>query len=296
MKTNTALPLGFTLFYLGMWAVSPNIFQNLSDIFPLSSTILLIIFFASIFKVISSFFRHSKQDPLMAAKSLEKSHFTSAKEAEADQEIQQEIMEDRQQNRQIKKKSIKITKVEIRKLEDIEKYLLEMRDLVKKKGNSITQKESEQLSKTLRKIYQNETVLKQGLLLIQNHVRAYKKIHRKDIPQLEKRFKDSKDRKKIKIIQEEIIYQKKMLQALDFMNKYESKINDFIQTFNRLIFTSMEKLKSQYPNDALSYLNTAQNNLVQMKHVYEKQKNLEKYLIRCNKKTIKDLKKERKKI
>ncbi len=90
------------------------------------------------------------------------------------------------------------------------------------------------------------------------------------------------------------MYQKKMLQALDFLNQYESKINDFTQTFNRLIFTAMQKLKGQYSNDTLSYLHQAKKNLLEMKDIYiNKQRGLEQYLIKCNKKTIKDLKKEK---
>ena len=96
-----------------------------------------------------------------------------------------------------------------------------------------------------------------------------------------------------KTIEDEIIYQQKMLQALEFMKRYESKIVQFIDSFNRLVYGAMQKLKSHYPNDALSYLEQAYKGLFEMKHIYKKEREFEKYLLRLNKKTISKLKKEK---
>ena len=80
---------------------------------------------------------------------------------------------------------------------------------------------------------------------------------------------------------------------MDYLQKYEPKINEFTQSFNRIVYTAMQRVKSKYPNDALSYLEHARHSVVQMKHIYEKQKDLEKYLITVDKKIISDLKNEK---
>jgi hypothetical protein len=129
--------------------------------------------------------------------------------------------------------------------------------------------------------------------LIRRHVYDFETTHRKDISEIEKRLAETTDKKDRKLIQEELVYQKHMLEAMDFMQKYERKVLDFCQSFNKLLAAAMQKLKNHYRNDALSYLEHAHSGLQEMKRVYEKQKALEKYVLKLNKKTISDLKKEK---
>jgi len=84
-----------------------------------------------------------------------------------------------------------------------------------------------------------------------------------------------------------------MIQAVDFLDKYETKIQEFIQAFNRLVYAAMEKLKTTNPHDALSYLHASCQELEKMHSIYKHQKEIEDYLLKVNKKTIKDLKKEK---
>jgi len=165
--------------------------------------------------------------------------------------------------------------------------------VITEKGNTIDRQEIAQLTSTLRQIAKKEYLLKKSVELIKAHVNAYKAIHRKDIPELDKRLNQTHDKKQRKTIGEEVSYQKHMLQTLDFMEKYESKINDFTQSFNNLLSVAMQRLRSHYPNDALSYLENANTSLQSMKHIYNKQRDYEKYLLMLNKKTIKNLKKEK---
>jgi hypothetical protein len=293
VKVSNALSAGFALFYISLWAIIPNILDNINRIFPLLNFILIILFIASIIKVISSFFHHTRQSPLVAANALQETKFSTADEVENETEISKEIKDEKKEQKLLKRKTIKLTKTDIKTVKDIESCLEKMIKLIKEEGNSVDQNEIDQLIYYLRQIAKKEAVLKQGLILIQKHVRSYKRLHQKNIPELEKRLSQTKDKKKQKLIQEEIIYQKRMLQALDYLEKYEEKINSFTQSFNRIVYTAMQRVRSKYPNDALSYLERARHSVVHMKHIYEKQKDLEKYLITVDKKTISDLKNEK---
>ena len=289
MHLSNALPLGFALFYISLWAVSPNILHNIQNIFPPFNGILLILFMISIFRIISAFFKYSKKSPLESATDLRKTQVTTDEDIETDREIS----EDKKESRLLKKKTIKLTRLDLKTIEDIEDYLKQMIALIKEKGNTIDQQEIAQLTSALRQIAKKEDVLKKSMQVIKTHVNAYKAIHRKDIPELEKRLNQTHDKKQRKTIEEEVSYQKRMLQTLDFMQKYESKINEFTQSFNNLLSVAMQRLKSHYPNDALSYLENANTSLQNMKHIYNKQRDYEKYLLKLNKKTIRDLKKEK---
>ena len=289
MHLSNALPLGFALFYISLWAVSPNILHTIQNIFPPFNGILLILFMISIFRIISAFFKYSKKSPLESATDLRKTQVTTDEDIETDREIS----EDKKESRLLKKKTIKLTRLDLKTIEDIEDYLKQMIALIKEKGNTIDQQEIAQLTSALRQIAKKEDVLKKSMQVIKTHVNAYKAIHRKDIPELEKRLNQTHDKKQRKTIEEEVSYQKRMLQTLDFMQKYESKINEFTQSFNNLLSVAMQRLKSHYPNDALSYLENANTSLQSMKHIYNKQRDYEKYLLKLNKKTIRDLKKEK---
>ena len=291
LRLSTALPLGFALFYVSLWAVIPNILTTFRETFPPVNGILIILFVVSVFKVLAAFFSHSRRSPLKIAKAMGKPDFFTPNEE--DPEIEREEREEKKEVRLLKKRSMKLTKMEINTIEEIEEYLEQMIRVIKGKGNDIDQEEIAELFHALRQIAKKEGLLKHGLDLIKRHEKAYKNIHQRDVSELEKRFSGAKDKAEKKVIEEEIVYQKKMVEALEFMENYEKKIVDFTQSFNKLIYTGMQKLKGRYPSDAQDYLVEAHKSLTGMKQVYEKQKEIEKYLLKLNKKTIKDLKREK---
>jgi len=188
--------------------------------FPPANGILLILFIVSVFKIIAAFFLHSKKSPLGTAKDFQKTHVSSPDDAETDREQEEEEKE----TKLLKRKTMKLTKLEINTIDDIEGYLQQMIHSIKEKGIAIEQEEIAELTHTLRQIAQKENILKKGMMLITRHIHSYQALHRRDIPELEKRLAETTDKKARQTIEEEIYYQKRMLDALDFMQKYESKI------------------------------------------------------------------------
>ena len=88
-------------------------------------------------------------------------------------------------------------------------------------------------------------------------------------------------------------YQKKMLQAIDFMQQYETRLVDFIGSFNSQLSKAVQRLGGQYPRDSLIYLQNAYKNLQSTKHIYVKLAEFEKYLIKIEKRLISELKEEK---
>ena len=288
MKPWTALPIGYAIFYISLGAVSPNVLHNLADIFPLGNGILGFLFIASIIKTVMRFFSHSRA-PKEAA--IELSRIQPARIEEP--EIQREIREDKQERRMLKGKTAQVTKTEIKTIEDIEKVIRHLAGIIKSKAPNLDQDDVGHVVAMLREVSRKESILGRGKDLIRAHANAYKSLHKKDTSELEKRLRETSDRKKRGLIEEELTYQKRMIQAVDFLDKYEVKIQQFIESFNRLLYTAMQKLKTNNPHEALSYLNAAYQELEKMRSIYSHQKEIETYLLKVNKKTIKDLKKEK---
>ena len=77
------------------------------------------------------------------------------------------------------------------------------------------------------------------------------------------------------------------------MQQYEKPVLEFADAFNGLLGTSIEKLETGHPGEALSHLDFILKKLVQMKPVFEKQAEIEKYILKLNKRKVNDLKKEK---
>ena len=291
MPLHNALPFGFALFYISLWAVSPNIMHNIQEIFPPVNGILLILFIFSVVKLLFAFFRHTKTSGF-------KLPSTSGFKSNANpfsNEIDRELSDEERERAWIKGRTSKITHIEIKSLKHIEEYLLRIIKVIKDNGNMISREEISEVSKAITKIQKSEKILHKGIQRIGEHLTHYRSIEKRDVSELKKRLSQTKDKKKVKIIKDEILYHAKMLEAEQFMQQHENDIIRFVQTFNGHLSTAMQKLGDSYPGDALSILEQASGHLTSMKQIYKKQEEIENYLLKLNREIISDLKKEKKK-
>jgi hypothetical protein len=146
----------------------------------------------------------------------------------------------------------------------------------------------------LRAIQKDEYILLGGLITIRNHAKMYKLKHRKDISEIEDRLRKTRSPKQKKLLSEELTYQNKMLEALDYLDKYEARVFEFKKAFDKLLYMAIERLKAKNAGEALAYLKSAQMEISKIRFIYEKQMQLEHYLVKTNKKTIDSLKEEKK--
>jgi hypothetical protein len=114
----------------------------------------------------------------------------------------------------------------------ITSYIRRLAGIIKSKAPNLDQKDLGHITAMLREVSRKESILARGKDLIRAHANAYQSLHKKDIRELEKRLRETTDPKKRKLIEEELIYQRRMIQAVDFLDKYETKIQEFIQAFN----------------------------------------------------------------
>jgi hypothetical protein len=121
---------------------------------------------------------------------------------------------------------------------------------------------------------------------------------KQDIAELQKRLQEArtkKNKKQIKIINEEMIYQQRMIQSMTFLESNEQKINAFYKQFVEYMKASMMMIKGNPPvlERAVKYIKVAGYDLEKMKHLFKILKQIEKYLLKMDKKLIRDLKREK---
>jgi len=291
MKVSISLPLGFVLFYISIFALTPNLMTNIQDIFPLAKPIMAVLFAISLFRLITAFFRHSKPNLLKIGKTLEKNAILSKDEPE----INKEIEDDKKEKKLLKGKTLKLTKMEIRSVDDMENSLNHLIKLIKANDKNITKDETFQISQLLRQISQKENILLGSMPILKKHTEIYKKHHRKDIAELDKRLREAiNNPSQQNMIRQEIHHQKQMLETIDFIETYEKRIFEFTQQLNKTISKAIEKLKTVHPHECLEYLEFAKKELTSMKQIFNKEKQLENYIVSLSKKSVKNLEKEKK--
>jgi len=253
---------------------------------PILNGIFIVGFIYLLFQLLSKMFMHSKS-PRFVAKQMER--FENPEKGRIDKEIR----DDRREQKLIKRQTMKITNKEIQSIEDMEKYLEQVIDIVEKNGANLDEHQKSEVVSSLQKIGANEEILRKGMENIIRHLQAYEQHHKKDLNALKQQFDQAQNNKERKELENEIIYQQKMLEALEFMKAHENKITDFCRFFNTLISRAMQSLTEHKVNESLNFLLHAYNDLKKMKSIYEKQKQIEKYILKMDKRLMHDLKKER---
>ena len=290
MKVSISLPLGFVLFYISIFALTPNIMTNIQNIFPLAKPIMAILFAISLFRLITAFFRHSKPNLLNIGKEINNRPIPIKDEPE----INHEIKDDKKEEKLLKGKTIKLTKMEIRTVDDMENSLEQLIRLIRANDENISKDETYKISQILRQISQKENILLGSMPILKRQAEIYKTKHRKDLVELDKRLRAAiNNPQQQNMIRQEIHFQKQMIATIDFIETYENRIIEFTQNLNKTLSKAIEKLKTIHPHECLEYLEYAKKELSAMKHIFKKQKDLEKFVLKLSKKTIKDLKKEK---
>ena len=288
MAKTTAVSITYCVMFLSFFLLSPSLFDAIAESFPMVNLIFIILFLYMLGKPLFSIF--GNKNPLKTARKLQHANFSNNQ----DVEIDREVVGDKKEKKDVKKQVMPVTKKELRSVFDIDKLLTDIIKTINKKGTQLTNEDKKKISDDLKLINRNEAVLTQAMKFIRFHIEIYNRHHKRDLNEIRQRLNQTKSAKQKKILQEELHYQKIMLEVIAFMNKLESKEPDFIKSFNSLLFHAVNRIINNNIGEGLSYLQTAKSNLSKMGSIYRKQKDLEKYLLKNDKKLIENLKQENK--
>jgi hypothetical protein len=288
VKKSTALALTYCVMFMSFFLLSPSLFDTILQSVPWLAIVFVILFVYLIGKMLFGIF--GGKNPLKAAKKIEKMDFESADSVEMEKEAQEEKSE----IKDVKKKTVPATKKDLKSILDIEKLLFDIIKIIKFKKQQLDNEDRKIISDDLKRIHQSQNLLTKSMKVIREHLNAYFQHHKKDLNAIQARLNKASSPVQRQILEEEIVYQKKMIEIISFMDKVELKVLDFCKTFNSLIYKGISLIAKKNPEEALIYLQTAFNNLKNMTSIFQQQKKYEQYLIKLGKKTIKDLKIEKK--
>lgn len=278
VKTYNALPMGYTLFYISIWAVSPNIFHTIAEKFALVNTALFILFLVSVAKIIVAFFHHTR-DPNQAAKDLFRNKMHQRDEPQIDKEIEFEEKE----RKLIKTRTLKITKQELSSLDKIKHFLKDIAQILGDSGN-LTDLQKNHIAESLQRIAHIRQQFINGLNIIEKHIQNYKDGDQQKIIELKKRYHATKDSQKRKRIQKEHLYERKKLDIYDFWNNHKGKIHNLLTQFNSHIDIAVRFMQQNQPKEAINPIKSGLQILNTLHDVLAKLRGYEKYILKISRK------------
>jgi hypothetical protein len=275
--------LTYILLYILSWFQFPKIYYTLSDKnLGLINLALLILIVVAIFKVV----KFSKLSPSIA---MDLSG-TGALEPEIGREIEMQGKE----QRLIKKHAGKITKLEIRTIDDIAELLAEIHKIIKNHRNNLPKEEREKITGILKDILEKEAIFTKG---IQNLRKIFQRIGFADTGQLQEqkeRMVKAEGRNR-ELLKKEIAEEEEKLKIEKSILELEERLNQYMNSFNELLSQAMEHLRaSPYPFDSEPYLVRAKGVLKNIADTLIETKELEKKLIKFTRMEKELLKKEKK--
>ena len=218
---------------------------------------------------------------------------TGAYEPEITQEIGREIDLQGQEKRLIRNQAKKMTKIEIRTIEDIAELLIEIQQIIEKHKNNLPKEKLHRISHILKEILKKENIYKKSVL---NLRKIFQQIGVKDVKQLQeqKERKTKVDEKEGKIVKAEIVGEEEKIKLEKSIIEFEQKLERYMNSFNDCLNQAINHIRaSPYPYDAKPFLAKARMVLQDIAKILKEVKLFEDKLIKLTKEEKGILKKER---
>jgi hypothetical protein len=263
-----AFCLTYILFYILSWIQFPQFYHILAENnLGLVNLGLLILFIVSIFKLV----KFSKWSPKLGTTAKQQNPHSS--------EIDDEIGTQGIENGLVRKQAGKITKIEIRTIDDIAELLAKIQQIIETHRNNLPTSERDKISQILKEIMKKEEIFKKAL---HNLHKLFKRIRLVDVNEIEEQKKrmEKVDEKEKQILKAELVDEEEKLKIEKAIFAFEQNLNQNIDSFNKHLGMATEQLRTTpYPYDAMPSLSNSQLVLKQISDILKKIKALEERLI-----------------
>jgi hypothetical protein len=262
---------------------------------PLLNTIFYGAFFYLLGRLIFSIFRRHDAAGSISTGSriLDRIKSIPKHSIEEERQIEKEIHDDKVEDAEIKRKSIKLTKRELNGVDDMNADVNDMQRLIQQKGSNIDQDEIAQLKNRLRRLRNEGSTIVIKSNEQKRELNLFKLRHSKKLEEIRNKLSTIKNNNQRKPLLLQIDDHKKALSLIELLKELDIKIQNIKRSFDRMIFTAMQRIAQKNPSQANELLRESKRHLASLKTQIENQKRMEKGLIDINNKTIKDLKREK---
>ena len=289
---SAAFMLAYCITYVVAWVSSKDFFDKIADTIPIVNgilTILWVVFVIILMTRAISFAKSQGPDISRSSRLLDRVKTIIPKRKEQTREVEREIKDDKKEQKTIKKETVNLTDREIGNLKDMKADLYDMARLIRAKGDNMNRDEVGKLKFRLRRLANEEQVLRKGLELFPRQLKYIEIKHTKQRDEIRNRIQGVKDQDQRKALLAEITEHNQALRYLSNMNSLNEKTVETKREFDRCIYTGMKRINEGKPGETMSYLKQANNHLNRIASIYRSQRELEKQLIDLSKRIIKDL-------
>jgi hypothetical protein len=283
MQPRRAAYITYILLYILSWVRFPQIYHALANKnLGLLNLALLILFFVAVYKTVR--LPKSVKD-LASGVETANSRFVP--------EIERGIDAQGKEQRLIKKGGLKNTKVEIKTIDDIEKALSEIQNIVQQHQNNIPREERERMALILREMAKKEDIFVGSVRHVQELIRRSGTLDEAQIKALRDRVTKVSGNEQ-EMINAEIAREEEKLRIESAVLELGQRLEQDMGSFNGLVRQAMECVRAAaYPYDAKPYLSNAESVLRTISRILKEVKKLERKLVRLTKAEKRLLKEER---
>ena len=274
--------LTYILVYILSWVKFPGFYEALAESnLGLFNLLLLIVFFIAVFNVFKPgrLFSFSKGDMVS--------------NGPVAREINREIGVENQEKDLVGEDAEKMTRIEIRTVEDIEKALSEIEGIIEANRNSLSREKRGKIAKILNQISKDENIFRVRIRSIQKLFQRLDVMDAHHYQELKERLASATGKEK-KLLADELQGQEEKLRLEKSIFEIETKLGQGLNSLHQFLSAAVDRFKrSPYPYDAKGPLSQARAVLNDILALIKEAKALEDKLVGLVKAERKLLKKER---
>ena len=277
-----AFALTYILIYVLSWVKFPGFYETLVDSnFGLVNLILRIVFLVAVFNVFKpgELFSFSKGDLVS--------------DGPVAREIDREIAVENQEREMVGEGAEKMTRIEIRTVEDIEKALSEIERITEANRNNLPRGERERIAGILNQIGKDENIFRDSIRSLQKLFQRLDVVDAHHYQELKERLAKATGKEK-KLLTVELEAQEEKLRLEKSIFELEGRLGQGLNSLHQLLSAAVDRIRrSPYPYDAKGPLSQARVVLTAILAFIKEAKALEDKLVALVKAERKLLKKER---
>jgi len=251
--------LTYILVYIISWVQFPRVYYILSDHnLGLVNLGLLLLFFVAIFQVI----RFRSQASFSSAP-LEGT-------APIHTEIERDMGLEHRERKAVKHDSERMTKLEIRSVEDIAEQLTEIEGILEAHRNNLPEEERKRIAGILKNIGKEEHLFTRSLERLKKLFRRMDRADLNHSKELKERLSRAEGKER-EVLRAEVAGEEEKIRMEQAIFDFEKALEQDLSSFNRYLAGAVDHLRrSPYPYDAKPYLEKARGLIKDMMHMLKK--------------------------
>lgn len=288
MSKDIAVSLTYCITFMTFYIMSPSLFDAFADSLPILNGIFFLAFFYLLGKLMWRMLKgNSSGQAARNAKGIQLNPPDST-------ELEKEIDHEKDERRLLKHSTVRLTKKELKSIDNILHYLKEIQQTLEDAGSQLNQHQKNAIINALKEINQTKQDFLRGLDRLKRHILKYKSGDSDKMHKLRERLHQTEEHRKKLDIQREWLFEKKKMDIYEFMQKEAGNIRGFIQSFETMINRAVQELKTSRIQDAIKAIGYCRKYIDQSYEALKELKRHEFYLLKISKREEKLQKREKK--